>query len=133
VDASALVPGNKDPSPVELPSILHVDTRPADQFILSWRRGNTIVSEESVPRVEVRQAEGLVRYPALADAVAKSWRAAGLHRNPNDRERDRAVVHSSNTAPFDDIVGTMDAIRAVRRATESVRDPSAFDVVFAVD
>jgi hypothetical protein len=135
VDASALVPGDpKDPSPVELPSILHVDMRPADAFVLSWRRGNTIVSEERIPRAEAQHAEGRLKYPALADAVAKTWNASGLHRGANDLERDRAIVHAGNAAPFEEIVATMDAIRAVRRAhATAVRDPSAFNVVFAVD
>jgi biopolymer transport protein ExbD len=138
VDASALVPRDaKDPpSAEEMPSVLHVDMRSSDEFLLSWRKGNTVVSEERVPRAEVRHAESQVRYPALADAVARAWNASGLHRGTADPVRDRAVVHSGNAAPFDDIVATMDAIRAVRRAPTGalrVRDPSAFDVVFAVD
>lgn len=136
VDASALVPGDpKHPVKSELPSVLHVDMRPSDEFVLSWRRGDTVVSEERVPRVEVRHAEGQVRYPALADAVARTWNAAGLHRAATDPERDRAVVHSGNATTFDDVVGTMDAIRSVRRASNGVhlRDPAAFDVIFAVD
>lgn len=138
VDASALVPGDPKhpPRAEEMPSVLHVDMRPSDQFILSWRKGNTVVSEERVPRAEVQHAEGQVRYPALADAVARAWKAAGLHRGATDPERDRAVVHSGNAAPFDDVVATMDAVRAVRRADGNalrVRDPSAFDVIFAVD
>lgn len=131
------MPGDpKQPVKSELPSVLHVDMRPSDQFILSWRRGDTVVSEERVPRTEVRHAEAQVRYPALADAVAKAWSTGGLHRAASDPERDRAVVHSGNAATFDDIVGTMDAIRSVRRVSNGAvrhRDPSAFDVIFAVD
>lgn len=137
VDASALVPGDPKhpPKTEELPSVLHVDIRPADAFVLSWRRGNTVVSEERVPRSAVRHAEGQVLYPALADAVSNAWNAEGHHRAASDPDHDRAVVHSGNAAPFEDIVATMDAIRAVRRASTSAgrRDPSAFDVVFAVD
>jgi hypothetical protein len=83
----------------------------------------------------VRHAEGQVRYPALADAVSRTWNAAGLHRSATDPEHDRAIVHSGNTAPFDEIVAAMDAIRAVRRVSTGAlrRDPSAFDVIFAVD
>jgi biopolymer transport protein ExbD len=135
VDASALVPGN--PKPAEaLPAVLHVDMRPSDAFILTWRRGNTVVSEERVPRVEVQSTEGRLKYPVLADAVARTWNAAGLHRGATDPERDRAIVHSGNSAPFDEVVATMDAVRAVRRAPDAsprVRDPFAFDVAFAVD
>jgi len=135
VDASALVPGEPKPPAGELPSVLHVDMRPSDAFILSWRKGNTVVSEERIPRVEVQSAEGRLKYPVLADAVARTWNAAGLHRGATDPERDRAIVHSGNGAPFDEVVATMDAIRAVRRASSSarVRDLSAFDVIFAVD
>jgi hypothetical protein len=93
---------------------LHVDIRSDDHFVLAWRRGTTVISEELVPRAAVRNTEGQVRYPALTDAVSKMWSAMGLHRAPGDPERDRAVFHSGNTVPFDEIVAAMDAVRAVR-------------------
>jgi biopolymer transport protein ExbD len=138
VDASALVPRDQKhpPKTEELPAALHVDMRPSNEFVLTWRRGNTVVSEERVPRLEVGHADGQVRYPALADAVSKTWSATGIHRSATDPERDRAIVHSGNAAPFDDVVATMDAIRAVRRTSNSSvrsRDPAAFDVIFAAD
>lgn len=134
-DSRADVPGKPQDPPVEPSPTLHVDMRSDDHFTLTWQRGTTVIAEEQVPRVPVANAEGQVRYPALADAVGRSWGTSGIHRAASDPDRDRAILHSGNTAPFDEIVAAMDAVRAVRRAASAPHrsGPFAFDVTFAVD
>jgi len=139
LDVSAAVPGeptNERPEHLPEPApILHVDMRPDDRFVLTWRRGGTVISEDSVPKASARTADGDVRYPSLAEAVRRTWAAAGQHRSASDTTRDLAVLHSGNAAPFDDLVAVMDAIHAVRKSDgdRPLLRPFAFDVVFAVD
>ncbi|HEX4338890.1 MAG TPA: biopolymer transporter ExbD [Polyangiaceae bacterium] len=128
LDASARAPGTLADVPTPPSAELHVDMRDARQFVLEWRQGSTVLAKEAVPR-----AEGVerTRYPELANRVRSLWERSGVHRAPGDREHDRAVLHTSNAAPFEEIVGAMDAIAGTRR--NGSRDEPAFNVVFAVD
>lgn len=139
LDVSAAVPRAAPVTPdepLEPSPVLHVDMRSGDRFVLTWRLGATVISEETVPKILARNSPGDVRYPSLADAVTKTWNAGGRHRSASDPERDVAVLHSGNEARFEDVVAVMDAIHAVQKpagAARRLRSPFAFDVVFAVD
>jgi biopolymer transport protein ExbD len=134
LEADALAPGNPAEPSRETPArVLHVEWNGEQRFQLVWRQGSTVVATESidVPPVVVR---GGVRYAALAEAVARSWHANGVHRGATDRERDRAVVHASNQAPFERLAAVMDAVAATRREVPGARgDIPAFHVALATD
>ncbi|HVW26786.1 MAG TPA: biopolymer transporter ExbD [Polyangiaceae bacterium] len=134
LDANAKVPTNTGEAPAEPTPELHVDMRPHDKFVLTWRQGGTVLAQEETPRVRSPAAEGGgVRYPELSRRLETSWATRGVHRAPADLRRDRAVLHASNDAAFEEIVGAMDAIAGVRRAAANGRGAAAFDVVFAAD
>jgi biopolymer transport protein ExbD len=130
LEASARAPGGASGEAPSMETELHVDMRSDDRFVLTWRTGNTVVDQTSLPRRAV--PSGAVTYPELANLVTSEWKRRGAHRAPMDYRRDRAVLHASNSAPFEQIVAAMDALHAVTRPAESGSTP-AFDVVFAVD
>jgi hypothetical protein len=62
-------------------------------------------------------------------------RLDGAHRAGSDPKRDSAVLHTSNSLAYAELVGVMDALRNVKRAAPSAPadGESAFSVSFAVD
>ena len=94
-------------------------------FDLRWQLGGTVLEAQHVPRVEVLVGAE-TRFPALADAITKEWRAQGVHRAETDRQLDRAVLHVPNDLPFSEMVALLDALHAPRRGKSS-----AFDVALA--
>ena len=106
IEGSTRVPG-PDPGvdpPVQA-KVLHVDARPADRFVLSWRQGNVVVSSTDVAR----------QPGALAQAIGKEWHTSGQHTSPADALHDEAVVHVADGAPFAEMVAVMDAVEATKR------------------
>jgi len=93
---------------------LHVDMRPADRYVLSWRDGNVVTTTREVPRDET----------SLARAVAQEWRSNGVHVAPTDPVRDRAVLHVSNETPFAQMVEAMDAVESAKRAVPHGQTPA---------
>lgn len=122
--------------PPEPEKMLHVDMRGDRSFTLRWMVGATVVSSSEVER-QVLQAglDGSVpRYPDLARKIEQEWASQGNHRNRNDRALDHAVLHTGNTASFEDIVATIDAVYAPKRAMDGATDPvAAFRIGFAAD
>ena len=134
--ADAMVPGKSECcAPTEKPKTLHLTVEDA-RFVVAWREGTAVVAARDVPRKAVSGASGDVRFPELARALDDEWRANGMHRAPSDPKRDSAVLHTSNTLAYADLVGVMDAVRAVKRRDSngvSNEGDAAFAVSFAVD
>jgi biopolymer transport protein ExbD len=136
LEVRANVPGEpvrlpEDARPVERPE-LHVYMRRSDRFLVEWRQGNVVISQDEIPRTAA-PSEGVLRFPALATEIARTWARTAAHRAPTDPLRDRAVLHAGNTAVFEEIVAAMDAIHATFRAAPGAFAAPAFDPVFAVD
>ena len=131
IEATANVPGKQAKPPDQIPKQLHVKVSDR-RFELSWHQGSTVLSRISVPRQAVQSAQGVARYPKLAEALEQQWRAHGQHRAPGDRQRDTAVVHISNGEAYGELVAVMDALHAPERPFGSQRG-AAFDVAFAMD
>jgi biopolymer transport protein ExbD len=133
--ADARVPGLSGPAPKAGDPELHV--RLTDRaFELSWRRGAVVIEQQTIPRAPVILADGTRRYPTLEAAVAASWRQHGVHRSAHDAVQDRAVLHTSNSAEFGDVVAVLDAIRAPRRPAAlapELAEVAALSVSFAAD
>ncbi len=106
LEGSARVPGTEriDP-PTERSKSLHVDMRPADRYVLSWRDGSSVLRERDVARDTA----------SLARAVAEEWRTSGVHTAPADGDRDQAVLHVADDASFAEMVAVMDAVEAPQR------------------
>jgi biopolymer transport protein ExbD len=114
LQGSAQVPSSEiGPDHPEAARVLHVDMRPADHYVLSWRQGATVATSVEVPR-DAR---------ALRDAVEHQWRTSGSHTSPQDPGRDEAVLHVADAAPFSDMVAVMDAIEATRRPVAHAAGP----------
>lgn len=116
---------------------LHVHIRD-DNFVLTWKQGATVLSEQSVPRqamVVGADEAASVRYPELAKALEAEWSKNGEHRADVDRMSDQAVLHAEDRLPFRDMVAVMDAINAVKRTIKTpagvVATVSAFELVLA--
>jgi len=134
LEAKANVPGEHAAALSEGPrSVLHVDMRRGDRFLLEWRHGATVFGQSEVPRKDAPSVDGIVRFPALAAEVGRLWAKDGTHRSAEDPVSDQAVLHASNAATFEEIVASMDAIRATSRRVRGGGSAPAFDVVFAAD
>lgn len=115
MEGRADVPGPvTDPTPSERERSLHVDMRPADRYVLSWRDGNVVTTTRDVPRDAT----------SLARAVAQEWHASGAHVAPADPARDRAVLHVANDTPFSEMVATMDAVESAKRVVPHGQAPA---------
>lgn len=116
MEGRADVPGQViDPAPNQPHErSLHVDMRPADRYVLSWRDGNVVTSSRDVSRDAA----------SLARAVDKEWHSNGSHVAPADAARDRAVLHVSNETPFSEMVAAMDAVESAQRVVAHGRTPA---------
>jgi len=136
VEADAQVHGRREiVGPSDATRKLHVRIEDR-RFELEWRQGSTVLSTTSVAREPVLAGQGDITYPELARRLAKEWQANGQHRNESDRNRDLAVLHTSNTTAFADLVAVMDAIHAPNRELDVAgthERVAAFSVSFAVD
>ncbi len=111
IEATAQVPGaEQGPHPDNVTKTLHVRVTEKD-FVLSWKQGSTIITENTLPRTTGRRPD----YDDLAKRIAKEWADHGGHRDPADRHQDRCVLHTENNLPFRDMVAVMDAIYDAKR------------------
>lgn len=135
LSADARVPGSNGSSSALQPKELHVTVGERD-FELAWKQGATVLESSRVPRRVERTRDGSLRYPELGAAIGVGWRAHAVHRSGSDPALDRAVLHTGNSAEFDEIVATLDQIMSIDRPLEgappNARRP-AFAVSFAVD
>ena len=125
INAAGLVPGDAGPASAPQKQ-LHVMASTGG-FDLSWRQGGKVLETEHVARVPV-EPDHEARFPALQDAITRSWQAQGQHRAPSDHQLDRAVLHVQNDLPFSEIVAVLDALHAPRRGKLS-----AFDVAVSTN
>lgn len=115
MEGRADVPGEAtDPAPNQHERSLHVDMRPVDRYVLSWRDGNVVTSSREIARDAT----------ALARAVDQEWHSNGAHVAPADPSRDRAVLHVSNETPFSEMVAAMDAIASAKRVVPHGQTPA---------
>lgn len=117
--------GGADASADHPPKELHL-SMDANGFELTWRQSGTVLESERVPAASILVG-GERRYPALSDAITRTWQAHGQHRAESDRELDHAVLHVKNDIAFDEVVAALDALNAPRRGAAR----SAFSVAFA--
>ncbi len=135
--ADAAVPGQKGCGDcAELKDKrLHVEVKDQN-FVLSWKQGSTVIAATNVARKPIKSKNGTIRYPDLAMRISEEWKSNGVHLNPSDTRRDQAVLHTSNTLEFGEVVAVMDAVTApdrtlrVGRAEQRV---AAFNVTFAAN
>lgn len=114
---------------------LHVEMRGPEKFRLSWKEGSTVVAATDVPRPAPRTGED-ARYPELARRISEEWQRHGNHRAASDGAPDRAVLHTDNAAPFEEIAAVLDALHEPRRemtAAGRTTKVSAFGVTFAAN
>jgi biopolymer transport protein ExbD len=139
VEANANVPSSqpcvegkcKDQNPKRL----HVEVRDK-KFSLVWKQGSTVVASADVERKPVKTIDGTVRYPDLERRIGEEWQSQGVHRAPTDGVADEAVLHTSNTDEFGEVVAVIDAIgaqRRERRVGQASAMVPAFNVTFAAN
>lgn len=89
-----------------------------------------------VTAVWSQMARGDFKYPELADKITSEWKTNGSHRAASDHRFDQAVLHTDNSAPFQEVIAVIDAIHAPERefavAGQAEKVP-AFNLTFAVN
>lgn len=143
INADAQVPGPPRPDTEqekkEPEKVLHVEMRQPDKFVLVWKAGATVVNSIDVPRKDdLKETNGakLIRYPDLAKKINDEWNTNGSHRDPGDKARDQAVLHTDNETQYVYLVGVIDAIYQTHRRANvgsEQKDVPAFNVTFAVN
>jgi biopolymer transport protein ExbD len=141
LDATAKAPGqssacgddgcNKDEE-----ASLHVRSNESGNFVLEWKLGKNVVSQREVARKEEVTIAGnkrAVRFPELEREVAAEWASKGQHKDPADLKTDRAVLHSSNEAPYSTMAAMLDAMSVADRRLKSGEHVPAFSTVLAID
>jgi biopolymer transport protein ExbD len=137
IQADAQVPG--PPDVIDVPPVervLHVSVGEND-FVLAWKHGGTVISEQHIPRQGVELGDGRgVHYPGLAKAIAREWTERHEHFDAADRKRDQLVLHTDDRTPFRELVAVLDAANAtqrdVRTADGRTHHVAAFNSTFAV-
>jgi biopolymer transport protein ExbD len=132
LESNARMPGQHDSLPEAPSKRLHVEVG-EQRFRLSWRTGATVLVTNDVPLAPVVEADGNKRYPELARFLDRDWRENGVHRAPGDATLDEAVLHVRNSAPYEDVIAVLDALRSPRRALPGMPQASVFAVSFAAD
>jgi len=132
LNSSALLPGKAGDVPEAERKRLHVELK-GDRFHVSWRSGATVVAASDVPSQVVIEGRGDRHYPELARFLDRDWRANGMHQDPSDPALDEAVLHVQNSAPYEDVIAVLDALRAPQRALPWAKQGSVFAVSFAAD
>ena len=136
IEANAQVPSNSpEPPRIETPAKdLHVWVRD-DHFVLSWKQGATVLTENQVPRLP-GPAGRTPRYDELAKRIALEWKEHGGHQDPTDRTVDRCVLHTEDRMPFGEIVAVMDALYSAKREMVALDGQrvaaSVFNMAFAI-
>jgi biopolymer transport protein ExbD len=141
INASARVPGppTTDPVPEEKPheKVLHVEMKGERNFTLVWKEGRTVVNSADVERKGVPiGSEGDLTYPDLARRITEEWNQNGAHRAATDFKLDQAVLHTDNSAQFQDIIAVIDAIHTPKRDFTiggETRSIPALNVTYAVN
>jgi hypothetical protein len=142
LDAEAhlvLPPPPPEKSPSRPDPTLHVEMRPGGDFLLLWTQGAQVVRTVRVPHQQgsssARQTEQeATRFPTLASAISRAWRAHGTRRAVDDPAFDRAMVHVDHSIPHRQIVAMLDAVYSVKRKMASggaVEQVPAFRAVLA--
>lgn len=137
LEASANVPGPRDCGGCKEERVkrLHVEVK-EQRFSLVWKQGDTVLASSDVPRRAVKSADGSIRYPELEERLAAEWKAQGTHRDASDPKTDQAVLHTSNTTEFGEVVAVVDALQAPQRERRMGRQRDrvpAFAVTFAAN
>ncbi len=130
--SNANVPGKISDQLAPEPKRLHL-TLQERSFHLSWQTGATVLATSDVPIQATETERGGRRYPALAQFLDRDWQANGSHRNSSDPALDEAVLHVKNSAPYEDVVAVLDALRAPTRALPGGSRGSVYALSFAAD
>lgn len=127
IEANAQAPGDTKgpPEVTQVEKVMHIHHQTAE-FRITWKQGDTVISESHVPRT------GKHAHDALAKRIVEEWRQHGGHQSATDPARDRAVLHTANDLPFEQVVATMDAIYAAKREFRTKRGGSAKLPAFAM-
>jgi biopolymer transport protein ExbD len=138
VDANAQVPGQEGPVDIHNEErTFHVNVAEND-FVLQWKHGKTVVSEEHVPRmgVQVGDVDKVTQYPDLRRAIEKQWMEHREHWDASDKKRDQLVLHSDDRTPFRELIAVLDAANATKRDLRAhdgrTLQVPAFNTTFAV-
>jgi hypothetical protein len=90
-----------------VPPALHVSIKDDDTVGLSWKAGDVVVSESTLP----------LGAADLGEKLCAEWKSHGVHKDPADSRRDFLVLHAVNRTPFASVAKVASA------AMTCVRDP----------
>ncbi len=126
INADAKVKSNKQEPTEEKeddkPKDLHVTLQEGDpmsatrKFTVAWMQGTTAVITDTVESTAPASKDGVTRsYPELAKKIDESWKNNGAHRDASDKKVDQVVLHVTNTTPYGEFIGILDAVSTPQR------------------
>jgi hypothetical protein len=108
--------------PMTPEKVLEVDLTRAEQVVLRWKQGATVVALEELPR----SAEVLA-VPALGARFEAQWKQQRGHFDAEDKKLDQAVVRVVTPASFAEVFAVCSALLGPKRVMGS-ETVSAFHV-----
>ena len=115
------------------PGVLDVDATSPDAFVVAWRVRDVAKASRRVPRVAA--PADVLRYSTLSAAVQEIWKEHGSHRDPLDRNRDRALIRMKPGASLEEAHAVVAAVlsleRTIRTHQHEPRLVPVFDVTVA--
>ncbi|HET7538816.1 MAG TPA: hypothetical protein VFK05_03065 [Polyangiaceae bacterium] len=109
---------------------LHVSVAPRDQYLLTWREGDTVTSMPYKELFASPPADLDLR-AFLAQKIDEEWLANGEHRSASDPKKDIAVLHLDDALTLEELLVVTNALAAPKRKLTvdgKVVDGSAFDL-----
>ncbi|HVH47565.1 MAG TPA: hypothetical protein VM925_34755 [Labilithrix sp.] len=85
---------------------LHVSLSSHGSVMLRWMEGSKQIGD-------VVSSEAVVT--RLEPFITRGWNERGLHREPNDRQFDQAVLHIERDTPYAVVVVALDALHSAKR------------------
>jgi hypothetical protein len=99
---------------------LHVSLSSRGAVMLKWMEGAKHIGD-------VVSSEAVVT--RLAPYIGREWNERGLHREPNDRQFDRAMLHLERDTPYVLVVVVLDVLHSAKRTFEGKEVPALAVVV----
>jgi hypothetical protein len=94
----------------------------ADQVVLRWKQGGTVLALEELPR-----SADVLSSAVLAEHVEAQWKLEGRHHDPVDEKRDQAILRAGPAATFAEVLPLVQALLTPKRSMRGAQ-VSAFQV-----
>jgi len=94
---------------------LHVSVAPKDQYLLTWREDDTVISQP-YKELFASPPPDLDLRAFLAEKIREEWLMGGAHRAASDPLKDIAVLHLDDALTLDELLVVTNALGKPKRA-----------------